>query len=258
MQLQLRELARQYGVALPSAPPPEPMLPPTDDYSVDAERVRFPRHALLWSRLPPLYYRHQPTVIGAIQELRYSDQGLHISSTTNHREAVCCPAFSVAVTVNRFEIVDASTPNFYALDTSGWIDEISLVPQGVNAGALGLRTRTGGADPRSRHKILSVFRRADQTANEGANQIVASYLGGKLTMGIFATRQSRRRFRRERAAQCGRRPSQKVAHRHACQRRRCRHSGARIMVTQARGSSAAGGSHQIGAGIIWRPCLLRC
>jgi hypothetical protein len=149
MRCELRELAKRHRVP-PPTPYIDPGLPPTDDspcvlsglcsdYSVDLERVRFRKYSLLWSpyRLPPLYLRHDTSrVIGSVDQLEDSDDGVRVSVTTDHASAMRCGAFSIAATINAYHLERIDTPQFCAVVESATLDEISLVDRPCNPRAL--------------------------------------------------------------------------------------------------------------------------
>src|SRR5262249_48968993 len=107
-------------------------------YDIDFERVLLPKHALTWSpsKLPPLFYRHIADVIGTVDELAYDDKGLRVSVTTDHAQAKCCGAFSIAATIREYELRDTDTAQFHAVIKSAVLDEVTLTPVPANPHAL--------------------------------------------------------------------------------------------------------------------------
>jgi len=145
MRYQLQELAERHGVAAP-VPWIEPLLPACDDqavilsgiaadYSIDLSRQRFRRHALSWLpwQLPPLCRGHDTTkVVGSINTLTWTDQGLHIAATVTDPEAICMSAWSVCATVHDYELRDVGGPGFHAVIRSATLDHVALTDRPCN------------------------------------------------------------------------------------------------------------------------------
>lgn len=147
MQYELAELARRFGTPAPQ-PHHEPPLPDCEgpmvlsgiasDYQVDGQHMRFRKYALSWLpwKLPPLRFRHGPDIVGTVDYLEHTDQGLRVRVTTDHFLAKLCGAFSVAGTIYRYRMEDVDSPNYHAVIEAGWLDEISLTMTPCNARAL--------------------------------------------------------------------------------------------------------------------------
>jgi hypothetical protein len=118
LKMELAELRQRHRLP-PPVPHIEESLPETEDapctlsgyastYDVDLERMKFRKYSLLWSpyKLPPLYYRHQPLVIGTVVELQDTDAGVGVSVITDHPPAMCCglsvsPLLFMPITLSR-------------------------------------------------------------------------------------------------------------------------------------------------------------
>ena len=75
--------------------------------------------------------------VGTINSLDYDKDGaLTIRGTVTDPIARRCNAFSVGATVRDFELVNASTSEFYALIKHASLDEISLIDTPTNPRAL--------------------------------------------------------------------------------------------------------------------------
>jgi hypothetical protein len=148
LKMELAELRQRHRLP-PPVPHIEESLPETEDapctlsgyastYDVDLERMKFRKYSLLWSpyKLPPLYYRHQPLVIGTVVELQDTDAGVGVSVITDHPPAMCCAAFSIAATIHAYHLEQADTLQFYAVVERATLDEISLVDRPANPRAL--------------------------------------------------------------------------------------------------------------------------
>ena len=81
------------------------------------------RHAV-----PRLHYKHDQTrEVGTIDSLSYDDHGaLTITATVTDPLARRANAFCVGCTVVDYELINAETPDFYALIRQATLDEISL------------------------------------------------------------------------------------------------------------------------------------
>ena len=113
----------------------------TDDLDHDRTKLRkyaFGYPLLFRHRYPPLYLKHDTSrEVGRIDDLVYDELGnLQIWCTVTDHEAKRYPAFSIAATVNEYEICDGTTKNFHALIKSATITEISLTDNPSNPFAL--------------------------------------------------------------------------------------------------------------------------
>jgi hypothetical protein len=143
MRLKLKQLAVRHGVApqstkLPLFDPSEfPMI--MEGYCstaehVDADRTKFRPFCFGYlpfvfrNGYPPLHLKHDCSrEVGKIDQLSYDDFGsLCCWTTVTDPMAKRMPAFSIAATVNAFELVNEDTPDFFALITSASISEVSL------------------------------------------------------------------------------------------------------------------------------------
>lgn len=149
MRYQLQLLRQRHRIA-----PPDtslvPYAPATDGpmvlhgfaatADVDHDRQRLPPFCLSWlpSQLPPLLFKHDASVIaGKIDHLEYTRDGnLAISATVDHHIARRCNHFSVGITVNAFEMVDADSPDFHAAILQARLDEVSLTDKPANPRAI--------------------------------------------------------------------------------------------------------------------------
>jgi hypothetical protein len=108
-------------------------------FDTDLDRIAFGPHCFTfaWSpnNLPPLCWKHKD-VVGLIERIEITDKGLAVTVKTGHPQARNAGAFSVAVTVHSYKIIDADKPSFHARIVSCTIDEISLTDKPANPRAL--------------------------------------------------------------------------------------------------------------------------
>jgi phage head maturation protease len=111
---------------------------------IDLVRCKFRPYAFGYPlrreyRNVPLLYKHDPNqVAGTICDLEYEDGtgSLCVWCTVTHPMAKRCGAFSIAATVNEYEIVNGDTPDFAAIISSATLSEISLTDTPSNPHAL--------------------------------------------------------------------------------------------------------------------------
>jgi hypothetical protein len=122
MKVELTRLAARHGVSL-DRDATLPLYPAADrdvvvegrasDTTIDLRRCRFAPVAFgypLPKAMPPLMYRHTRPA-GEVTALAYDSSGaLLVSAVVRDAGARMCPAFSVAATVNDYEIVDPDDP----------------------------------------------------------------------------------------------------------------------------------------------------
>jgi hypothetical protein len=149
MKYQLQKLRERHCVAAPHVHR-IPYTPATDHPMVltglaatkhiDLDRQLLQPYALAWLtfKLPPLLFRHdEHQVAGTIDHLEYNTDGaLAIVATVEHCIARRASCFSVGITVNEFELVDAERPDFHAVIKQAWLDEVSLTDAPANLRAV--------------------------------------------------------------------------------------------------------------------------
>jgi hypothetical protein len=141
MRLQLKQLGVRHRVASESVS--IPLFDPTDHpvemcgYAstddIDNDRTKFRPYCFAFPKLfrhgyPPLYLKHDRSrEVGTIDHLQRDELGnLQCWVTVADPEAKRYPAFSIAATVNEYEIRNEDTPDFHALVTSATLEELSL------------------------------------------------------------------------------------------------------------------------------------
>lgn len=149
MGLQLARLCKQHGVKklewqdivhvplIAATEQPQLLTGIASTAAIDQHRMSIRPHCLTLPRKPsslPLLLKHRADVVaGTIDELAYDDNGqLNIRCTVDHPEARRMNAFSVGVTVQGFEMINADRPDFYARILAGRVDEVSLTDVPAN------------------------------------------------------------------------------------------------------------------------------
>ena len=161
MRLALSRLRKSHGIATPE-PVTIPFTPPTEraqvltghatTTTVDLQRQRFRGWcfgALNRQPYPPLYFKHQSErgEVGAITNLEYDfDGALVVVVVATDPIARRANAFSVGATVKRFEIMDPASPDYHAIITEAWIEEISLTDNPANPAAIVTHRRDVSAE----------------------------------------------------------------------------------------------------------------
>ncbi|MET3334601.1 MULTISPECIES: hypothetical protein [Bradyrhizobium] len=148
MQLELKRLALRHG-ATETASHIHPLQPATDHdlifvglaatSDIDQARMRFRPWCfsfLPWQKLPPLLFRHSEPA-GELLEMSHDDRGnLAVRARVSHSLAKRCSHFSVAATVQEWELRDINDPaNFHGLIKCCAIDEISITDRPCNTEA---------------------------------------------------------------------------------------------------------------------------
>ena len=152
MRAELARLSVRHGFA--ARPGVIPLSAPVDGVqvfegiaaaiSIDNERVRFRPYAIALPGMlrqpnPPLLFRHDRNqVAGEVIELTHkSDGSLGIRCLVDHEEAKRCGGFSVAASIQAYELREIDDPqNFHALVTSATIDECSITDRPCNRDAI--------------------------------------------------------------------------------------------------------------------------
>ncbi|MGM4958109.1 hypothetical protein [Bradyrhizobium sp. 604_D8_N2_3] len=155
-----RPISREVLALLSAATAPQVINGIASSPDVDAQRMSFAPHALIWSNLAsvPLLLRHDAgKVIGRILDLHYDDSGrLRIEALVEDAVARRMPALSIAATVVEAETINAHSP-------SGWhfrirkavLDECSLTDKPSCSTALILSRRDVGASDTATDDVLA-------------------------------------------------------------------------------------------------------
>jgi hypothetical protein len=121
----------------------------------DRQFMKFRSRSLFWPRKEiPLRYCHGEEA-GTIEELHYDGHGrLLVCARVNHPQARRAPAFSVAATVEKWELRNVDDPQtFHALITQATLDEVSLTDKPCNPHAL-VRSRLCAPPSPSFHELM--------------------------------------------------------------------------------------------------------
>jgi hypothetical protein len=144
----LAELAGRHNVA-PSSGQLVQSLPECDERAcilsgyatvptIDLEHMCFARHSLGWYpwALPKLLWRHREEEVGRVLSLEWDGTGLRANVETSHLEAMNAPGFSVCVTIEKYELKNTNSPDYFAEITRGWLENISLTDRPAHPMAL--------------------------------------------------------------------------------------------------------------------------
>lgn len=153
MKIELARLMQRHGVApapfTPLAPlAAAPLAAVEGDLSVeglaapatiDRERMKFAAHCWLpfRSEIPLLFRHRKDRVVGKVQAIRSTDDGLFVRALITDSEAKRHGYFSVAATIHGYSIRHADDPQaFHGLITCASVDEISITPEPANLDAI--------------------------------------------------------------------------------------------------------------------------
>jgi hypothetical protein len=146
LRVQLAKLAQRHRTAATASKPIALAAPVPPDHTVilrglaatdhtDQTRMKFAPFAIrnVGRCFPPLLHRHSEPA-GEITSLQYDPTGTRLSIACNvtHDAAKTYGGFSVAVTIEKYELHNVDSKNYYALVTSAVCNEISLTPDPVN------------------------------------------------------------------------------------------------------------------------------
>lgn len=105
--------------------------------TIDLDRMKFENNSMTWSTMPKLLFKHDADqVAGTIDDLHWDAKGLKITATVDHQQARTMNAFSVAVSIHQYQIINPNSPQFYASITKATLDEVSLVTTPANQFAI--------------------------------------------------------------------------------------------------------------------------